>query len=532
MNSPLIAIKANGVAIHSYPCLSAVPLCEPLVLLHGWGSASNGWQPLLPELQKLTEVIALDLPGFGASPALTEFSLEALLELVASGLPERCLLMGWSLGGMLAIQLATRYPQKISRVITLATNAKFVASRDYATAMPVAVNRQFNKSFAQDAAATLKLFNGLLAQGDSNERALLKQVRHLVDVAAVNHNWLAALELLASLDNREIFANMRQPGLHILAEKDALVPVAAEAALRTMNPQQQVHVVPAAAHAVHWSQPAKVLRLLRQFLQPEKIAKQAIANSFSRAAKTYDAVASLQRDVGEKLLQTLQPDERVELVLDLGCGTGYFTEALQKKFPCSDVIGLDLAEGMLQFARARHPDKFNWLCGDAEQLPLADESVDVIFSSLALQWCADMPRLLAELRRVLKPGGQIAFSTLGPRTFHELKSAWQQVDDYVHVNSFVEPETLSAQVQAELQLKAFVRVDEVLEFANLTDLTRSIKALGAHNMNQGRAPGLSGRKKIAAFKIAYESFRRNNLLPATYDVYYLCAERALAPKAS
>jgi len=532
MNSSLQIAQGGGLAVHTYGCTSAIPVCDPLVLLHGWGSASNSWQPLLPELQKLTDVIALDLPGFGASPVLSEFSLGNLLDLIASCLPERCLLMGWSLGGMLAVQLAHRYPQKISHVITLATNAKFVAKRDYTAAMPLAVNRQFNKGFSQDAAATLRLFSGLLAQGDSNERALLKQVRQLANAAAVNHNWLAALELLANLDNRDAFAQLLQPGLHLLAEKDVLVPATAGITLKALNPQQHVQIIPGAAHAVHWSQPVQVIQLLRQFLQPERIAKQAIANSFSRAAQTYDAVASLQRDVGEQLLQKLQRDDGVKQVLDLGCGTGYFAEALQQKFPQAEVLGLDLAEGMLQFARARHLSRFNWLCGDAEQLPLADESIDVIFSSLALQWCAHMPSVLAELRRVLKPGGHIVFSTLGPRTFHELKSAWQQVDGYVHVNRFTEPEILSTQVQAELQLQEFVRVDSVLEFASLTELTRSIKALGAHNMNQGRARGLSGRKKIAAFKAAYENFRRNNLLPATYDVYYLRAVKSAAPGAS
>ncbi len=526
MNSSLLIAQSDGLAVHSYACTSAIPVCDPLVLLHGWGSASNSWQPLLPELQKLADVIALDLPGFGASPALSEFSLDTLLDLIASCLPERCLLMGWSLGAMLAVQLAHRYPQKISRIITLAANAKFVANRDYTAAMPLAVNRQFNKGFAQDATATLKLFGGLLAQGDNNERVLLKQVRQLANAEAVNHNWLAALDLLANLDNRDAFAQLHQPGLHLLAEKDVLVPAAAANILQELNPQQHVQVIPGAAHAVHWSQPVQVIQLLRQFLQPEHIAKQAIANSFSRAAQTYDAVASLQRNVGKNLLQKIQPNSNAELVMDLGCGTGYFTPALQQKFPQANILGLDLAEGMLQFARSRHQNTFNWLCGDAEQLPLADESVDIIFSSLALQWCADMPRLLAELRRVLKPGGQIVFSTLGPRTFHELKMAWQQVDDYVHVNKFSEPEMLCAQVQAELQLQEFVRVDSVLEFASLTELTRSIKALGAHNMNQGRARGLSGRKKIAAFKVAYDSFRRNDLLPATYDVYYLRAVKA------
>jgi malonyl-CoA O-methyltransferase len=493
------------------------------VLLHGWGSASDSWSPLLAGLQAIADVIAVDLPGFGASPELEGYKLEVLLDLLADHLPAQCILIGWSLGGMLAVQLAARYPQKVVRIITLAANAKFVASHDYPTAMPLAVNRHFNKSFVQDAAATLKLFSGLLAQGDANERGLLKQVRQLANASAINANWLAALELLSSLDNREAFAQLSQPGLHVLAEKDVLVPADAMSGLQNFNPHQQIHIISGAAHALHWSQPTKIAKLIQQFLLPAQIAKQAIAHSFSRAAQTYDSVANLQREVGEKLLQTLQPDAQAGFVLDLGCGTGFFTAALQQKFPAAQIIGLDLAAGMLQFARNRHQNSFGWLCGDAEQLPLADASIDVIYSSLALQWCADLSGLLAELCRVLKPGGRLVFSTLGPRTLHELKSAWAQVDDYVHVNQFCELETVCACVSAELQLQEFSREDSVLEFASLTELARSIKSLGAHNMNQGRAPGLSGRKKMAAFKAAYESFRRNDRLPATYDVFYLSA---------
>ena len=513
------------LARREYPCTSSHSQQPPLVLLHGWGSGSESWQPLLAELQTISAVIALDLPGFGESKAIPEFNLESLIDLIAGELPQQCVLIGWSLGGMLAVQLAARYPHKITRFVTLASNLKFVASRDYDTAMPLAVNRQFNKSFAEDAQGTLKLFGGLLAQGDANERALLKQMRALAKPEGINDNWLQALLLLTELDNREIFSNLVQAGLHLLAEKDVLVPVSAAQSLAAQNPAHKVVVVKGAAHALHWSQPEIVAKHIKEFLSPTSLDKTRVAHSFSRAATTYDSVASLQRKVGDALLKKIPANTSVQHVLDLGCGTGYFTPLLQQLFSQALVTGVDIAEGMLQFARAHFPSQNAWVCSDAEQLPFANASVDLIYSNFALQWCTNLPALFAELRRVLKPGGELIFTTLGPATLHELKSAWQQVDNHVHVNEFHERDALLS----ALQKAGFGQVDcehapEVMEFKHLSDLTRSLKALGAQNVNSGRLTGLTGRKKIQAFKQAYENARRNNMLPATYDVFYLSAK--------
>lgn len=512
------------LAAHSYPCKSQPALSNDIVLLHGWGSGSNSWQTLISALQNIANVIALDLPGFGDSAEITDFNLDAVVDLIVAQLPEKSVLIGWSLGGMIAVNIAARYPQKISHIITLATNANFVASRDYETAMPLAVNRQFNKGFAADASATLKLFSGLLAQSDANERNLLKQVRKLAEPEKINANWLQALNLLASLDNREAFAHLSQTGLHLLAEKDVLVPVVAAQSLAELNPQQTIKIIPDAAHALHWSAPELVLSLIIDFLVQESqpaLDKKQMAHSFSRAAATYDSVAGLQRDVGAELLQKISPNSAVEVVLDLGCGTGYFTPQLQTLFPQALVLGVDIAEGMLRYARDRQVLR-HCACADAEYLPFADQSIDIIYSNFALQWCANLPRLFAELQRILKPGGECIFTTLGPATLHELKSAWAQVDANVHVNQFHESELLIADLQQQaFQLIEFERKPVIMEFEHLSDLTRSLKSLGAQNVNRGRAAGLTGRKKIQAFKAAYENYRRNNKLPATYDVFYL-----------
>lgn len=505
-----------------------------LILLHGWGCDSRTWQPLLPALEKTARVTALDLPGFGNAKTSTPFLLPDVLADLAAKIPEGSVVMGWSLGGMLGVQLAAKYPHKVRALITLAANAKFVASDNYACAMPVSTNQEFTAVFAREPVSTLKLFSGLMAQGDNNERQLLKSLRQQMP-ADVSPQWSQALDLLRELDNRTALTALTQPCLHVLAENDAMVPVAAAEALAQLNPAHKIVTIAGAPHALHWSQPNTLSEHIDLFLQDlvsERFAldKKKIAQSFGRAAETYDTVAQLQRDVGKHLLQ-YAPTELTEggHVIDLGSGTGFFTRQLATRYSSARVTGLDIAEGMLHFSKHQVDDiAVNWLCADAEQLPIADHNVDMIFSSLVIQWCSDLPRLMRELARVLKPGGQLLLATLGPNTLRELKSAWQQVDNYVHVNRFQPQDSLRlAAVAADFAIDHFAVEQRIIYFDRLTELTRELKSLGAHNINAGKPGGLTGRSRIAAFKAAYESYRDTQGLPATYEIFYLSVRKKI-----
>lgn len=255
------------------------------------------------------------------------------------------------------------------------------------------------------------------------------------------------------------------------------------------------------------------------------IDKQRVAESFSRAAATYDQAAAFQRSAGNNLLARVPASLHASDIVDLGAGTGYFTRALSQRFS-HPVAALDLAEGMLRFARQcagpehqwlyEHP---RWVVADAEALPLRTASQDLIFSSLALQWCPDLGSALREARQALRPGGCLAFNTLIEGTLFELQQAWQDVDGFVHVNRFMPADEL----QAVLAGTGFHdwRCDvetHVLRYAQLSELTRELKALGAHNINQGRPGGLTGRARLRALTQAYEAFRQPEGLPATYQV--------------
>jgi len=256
-----------------------------------------------------------------------------------------------------------------------------------------------------------------------------------------------------------------------------------------------------------------------------EVNKQDVARSFSLAAPTYDQVAALQRSVADNLLTKI-PQRCFDNILDLGCGTGVVSAQLAQRFSTSTVFGLDIAEGMLEYARGQFSQPaLHWCCADAENLPLSDNSVDLVFSSLAVQWCADFQQLCNEVKRVLKPGGTCVLATLGPETLHELRNAWQQVDGYVHVNRFIGSTAVTgAAIQAGFNCE-FWQQELVMRYPELRQLTAELKALGAHNVNRGRPRGLTGRQRIEKLKAGYETFRDGDgLLPASYDVYYLRME--------
>jgi len=248
--------------------------------------------------------------------------------------------------------------------------------------------------------------------------------------------------------------------------------------------------------------------------------KRQVAASFSRAAESYDSVAALQRDVGRQLLAQLPASISPQRWLDLGSGTGYFSRALGERFPASQGMALDIAEGMLQHARPLGGAQ-QFIAGDAERLPLRDASCELLFSSLALQWCADFSAVLSEAERVLKPGGVLAFSSLCVGTLQELSDSWHAVDGFVHVNRFRRFEDYQRLCDASgLARLSLQTTPETLYYPDVRSLTHELKALGAHNLNPGRPGGLTGRARMLALLNAYERFRQPRGLPATYQVVY------------
>lgn len=252
--------------------------------------------------------------------------------------------------------------------------------------------------------------------------------------------------------------------------------------------------------------------------------RSAVRRSFNRASASYDQAAVLQTEVRARLLSRLDLvalDPRA--VLDLGAGTGHASRELLRRYPRAQVIALDLAEGMLVASNRRQGwlRRFRRVCADALRLPLRDAAVDLVFSNLMLQWCAELDQVLAEVRRILRPGGLFTFTTFGPDTLRELRAAWQAADEYTHVNRFIDMHDIGdALVRAGLAEPVLDVERYTLTYDDVRGLMRDLKTIGAHNVNAGRARGLTGRRRFAAMLAAYESWRSDGRLPASYEVVF------------
>ncbi len=249
----------------------------------------------------------------------------------------------------------------------------------------------------------------------------------------------------------------------------------------------------------------------------------AVRRAFDRAAPTFDAAAVLHGEVRANLLDRLDfMAVAPGVVLDAGTGTGQGAHALIRRYPKALVVAVDAAPRMLRAAARRQTwlRRFAPVCADAERLPFRAGSVDLIVSNLMLPWC-DPDAAFAEFRRVLAPRGLLSFTTLGPDTLRELRSAWEAVDSRTHVHRFVDMHDLGdALVRAGFASPVLDVERYTLEYGDTRGLKADLKATGAQLAVGGRARGLTGRHRFAALRDAYEAFRRDGRLPATCEVVF------------
>jgi malonyl-CoA O-methyltransferase len=265
------------------------------------------------------------------------------------------------------------------------------------------------------------------------------------------------------------------------------------------------------------------------------IDQRQVRRSFSRAAGSYDDADVLQTEVRDRLLERL---DWIQLeprrVLDLGTGTGKALAALAARFPGAEILGLDLTPAMLRVAsRQAAADRTPLLvCADAARLPLPDQSVDLVFSSLAIHWSPALDEVLAEVRRVLRHPGLFTFTTPGPESYRELRRAWQAVDQSPHVIPFPEMRALGdGLVRAGLAEPVMDTDTLTLRYREFTQLVADLRSTGTTNASAGRRPGLTGRKAWSRLTAAYERERgADGLLPATVEVVFGQAWAAGAPR--
>ncbi|VAW55598.1 Malonyl-[acyl-carrier protein] O-methyltransferase [hydrothermal vent metagenome] len=252
-----------------------------------------------------------------------------------------------------------------------------------------------------------------------------------------------------------------------------------------------------------------------------------VRRAFDRAANRYSQHAVLQNEVCHRLLEKLDVVKiNPDYILDAGAGTGAALPDLFERYKKAQLIALDLSENMLAQS-AQHGSLLrspHLVCADIESLPFADNTFDLVFSSLSMQWCNDLNAAFLEARRVLKPGGLFVFATFGPDTLKELRASWASVDKANHVNQFIDMHDIGDALlhdrfaepvmEAEVITVTYDTVDEIMH--DLKAIGANVTAKKLHN----NVAGLSGKTVLKRVRQSYEQFRKNDVLPVSYEIIY------------
>ena len=505
--------------VNFYPATQLKLHSHPVVLVHGWGVNSEIWQDLPQQLSEFVDVYTLDLPGFAGTAPLESYSEKTLVNWLHSEIPYPCYLVGLSLGGMLCRAYASHYPENVIGLVTISTNLKFVADASYKKAMPASDFELFSALWDKNPELCINRFAGLQAQGDQSQRQLIKQLRQLNSSVDIDTG-KAMLRLLADLDATEQINKITCPSLSIFGGQDCLVPVAAA---QQLPHKQMILILEEAGHLPHLSCQSRVVEAIANFIDRPKyqLNKRQVAQSFGRAAETYDSAAQIQKWSGEQLISGLDSSKKPQSIIDLGCGTGWHSCVLKQQFPEAQVTGVDFSSEMLAYASAHQSvSGIHWLCSDAEDLALEDSSQDLIFSNFALQWCNDPNPSLAEIFRLLKGEGQFHFAVPGPKTLCELREVWSTIDKDVHINRFISMNQWQTALKeagfSHIELKSTTKIES---HCSVKDLLMNLKTVGATNHNSGKAKNLTGKNHIKRLYDGYQTFQTaQGTYPVTWDI--------------
>lgn len=249
------------VSLH-HRCVGAGP---DLMMLHGWGMHAGIWEPVVESLATRFRLHLYDLPGHGHS-ASQGFTLDSVCTALAATAPAQAYWLGWSLGGMVAVEFAARYPQRVMRLALAASNPQFVASADWPQAMAPELLAEFAQSLSEDYAATLNRFLGLVARGAA-DNAVLRMLRQAVKAAPAptSAGLRSGLDILRTADLRAHIAELCMPTLLLAGARDTLVPITALRDLAARHPHLRLLEFARAGHAPFISHPQAFVAALAEF---------------------------------------------------------------------------------------------------------------------------------------------------------------------------------------------------------------------------------------------------------------------------
>ena len=263
------------------------------------------------------------------------------------------------------------------------------------------------------------------------------------------------------------------------------------------------------------------------WINPNSINKKAVQASFSKAAAHYDQFADLQRDIGHHLID-LMPDsiKQANTILDLGCGTGYFSALFNETNESAQLTCFDLSPEMLKQTAEKGMTRCQFVQGDIDVLPFTTRQFDLIFSNLVLQWSEQLVTCLEQVKKALNKQGKLCFSTLLNGSLIELQQAWKVVDRNSHINHFLTQEN----VRNALALSGFNNVRmtteiHVKKYADVIEVMKALKGIGANHVHDGKKNRTMGRQLLKQLEQGYQPYIDNDgLYNLSYQVCYVIAD--------
>lgn len=259
-------------------------------------------------------------------------------------------------------------------------------------------------------------------------------------------------------------------------------------------------------------------------------AKQKIKSCFNKAAKTYDNNCYLQDTTGKHLVSyLLQHQSAIHSLLDIGCGTGKLTSQLANRIQCEKFIAMDISDKFLEIAKPRFASQsIIGLNADFDDLPIQNNSMDIVFSNMALHWSLNLQQTLKEIFRIIRPGGLLFFTMPIKNTFHQLINCQKQITENFHNEFMTELSLVQSTEDSGFQVLNSHQKNYTLYFPSLFHLLKSIKQVGATYLKTSKSLIKSRLilKKIEDYYLLNFG-NEDKQLPLTYDIIFVVAKKSL-----
>lgn len=471
------------------------------------------WNALLREFGDDFEIQLAKLPGY-AEPKQVPAGppLDSLAELLAQA-PERSHWCGWSLGATLAMKAALEFPERISKLTLISPTPRFFETDDWPHGISASVFDRLLRITQKKYAAGLMSFLQMQLPGETNQQLVDQLSQQIHDIRPTNEALQTGYATLRDSDLRDQLTEIAVPTQVIAANEDNIISPAASRFCAKQIPNT-IFVSLGSNHCLPVTQPKKLAELISSFTNDDTIDRAKVARQFSQAAATYDGVAQMQRELGQALIDQIEPTATGTLV-DLGCGTGKALEQINTRCPELNLIGIDIAPAMIQKSSERIPAAKS-LVADIEQTGLPDATANYVISCAAMQWCRPN-NAIAEVARLLVPGGQLLISTFVSGSLPEFREAWRRVSPALkRVHNLADAANWEqALAENGFEITEFNQHQRCQTFTSVDELLLRFRQLGA---------GYAGRDRTPLSREDYTDFRQQlgDLLGAAPKLTFEC----------